>query len=641
MTLLVTTATAGGAGLLFWTHAPSMAHIAIYRFPGNKLSQRADLDGERGMQVENLALFGANAEFETDLIIVGAGPAGMTIAREFFHTSTRILIVESGLIEEDPRFGHLNAVESIGEPTSQAQILRRIQHHGPNAPSWSSESQGFGVRCRVLGGSTHAWVGKSAAFDDTDFAARSWVPHSGWPFELDVLAPYLNRAAEILNLGPNVYDDRLWDILGAKLPEPRLDPEVLRSFFWQFARSRIDKLDVMRFGREFLTFDAANVCVLTNATVTRLRVNLAGSAFEGVEVSTIDGLRSRVRAKAAVLAASGIENPRLLLVSNDVQCNGLGNQHDVVGRFLMDHPGARIGRFDTKDCPSVTERFGFYGLKHSGRVHMYMHGMALSRKIQEREGLLQCAAYMLEERAPDDPWDALKRLLQDRSENVMSDLATMVSSPALLAKGVGRRAIKSDRVPQAIRHFVIETIGRRFPNFAAREFQTRGLPHKLKGLSIDAISEQRPDPNSRITLSCRCDPLGVPMARIDWRIDDDVRRSLIRLGQLIASEIPRIGLPAPSLEDWVLHDQPRAAPLIDMGHIIGTTRMSQDPRRGVVDPNCQVHGVERLYVAGSSVFPTSGHANPTLMILSLAIRLADRIKTDLQSRPAPVEVGAL
>nr|WP_294514454.1 GMC family oxidoreductase [uncultured Rhodopila sp.] len=593
------------------------------------------------MQVENLALFGGNAEFDTDLLIVGGGPAGITIAREFFNTSTRILILESGLIEEDPRFGALNAVESIGEPTSQAQILRRTQFHGRNAPLWSNESQGFGVRCRVLGGSTSAWVGKSAAFDDIDFAVRPWVPHSGWPFDLDVLAPYLNRAAEALNLGPNIYDDRLWKILGTQPPEPRLDPELLQSFFWQFARSRIDKLDIMRFGREFLMCDAPNVRVLTNATVTRLRVNPEGSAFEGAEVSTIDGLRSQVRAKAAVIAASGIENPRLLLVSNDVQRSGLGNQHDVVGRFLMDHPGARLGRFDRKDSSSVTQRFGFYGAKLAGRTHMYMHGMALSRKIQEREGLLHCAAYMMEERAPDDPWDALKRLLQGRSEGLVSDLAAVVSSPALVAKGVSRRVIESDRVPQAIRRFGVEAIGRHFPNFAAREFQTRGLPHKITGLSIEAISEQRPDPDSRITLSHRCDPLGVPIARVDWRVGSDVGRSLARLGQVIASELPRIGLPTPLLEDWVQQNEPRAPALIDMGHIIGTTRMSPDPKRGVVDPNCQVHGVAGLYVAGSSVFPTAGHANPTLMILSLAIRVADRIKTDLHARRARVAVGAL
>jgi choline dehydrogenase-like flavoprotein len=167
------------------------------------------------------------------------------------------------------------------------------------------------------------------------------------------------------------------------------------------------------------------------------------------------------------------------------------------------------------------------------------------------------------------------------------------------------------------------------PNFVVREYQSRGLPHKLTGMTIDGISEQRPDPDSRITLSSVTDPLGVPKARVCWRIDAEARRSLVRLGQLLAAELPRAGLPAPVLEEWVALERPEDAVIIDMGHTLGTTRMSEDPRLGVVDARCRVHGVAGLYVAGGSVFPTSGHANPTLMILALAIRLADQIKTDL------------
>jgi choline dehydrogenase-like flavoprotein len=121
----------------------------------------------------------------------------------------------------------------------------------------------------------------------------------------------------------------------------------------------------------------------------------------------------------------------------------------------------------------------------------------------------------------------------------------------------------------------------------------------------------------------------VPIARVNWRNDDEARRSLVRLGHLLATELPRVDLPAPLLEEWVAKERPQDAVIIDMGHTVGTTRMSNDPKVGVVDSNCQVHSVKALYVAGASVFPTSGHANPTLMILALAIRLADRIKADL------------
>jgi choline dehydrogenase-like flavoprotein len=415
--------------------------------------------------------------------------------------------------------------------------------------------------------------------------------------------------------------------MGVTPPQPQIDPTLLKSFFWQFARSRTDKLDYLRFGPEFMACDAPNVRVLVNATVIRIDTDETGASFQGLEVSTIDGVRSSVRATAAVLAASGIENPRLLLASNRVHTNGLGNQNDTVGRFLMDHPTAMIGRFKADDIAAVLSRFGLYGLKRGGRTHMYQHGLVPSRELQEREQLLHCAAYMSTERAADDPWDALKRLLRAKSNKPLSDLRALASAPDLLAKGVGMRVLESDAIPQPVKQFFVNAITKRDPNFSGQVF--RGLPHKLSGLRIDGITEQRPDPESRITLSDKTDPLGVPIARVHWRIDNDARRSLIRLGHLLADEFPRAGLPRPLLEDWIAEQRPQDSVITDHGHTAGTTRMSNDPKLGVVDSNCQVHGVARLYVAGSSVFPTSGHANPTLMIVSVAIRLADRIKVDL------------
>jgi choline dehydrogenase-like flavoprotein len=561
------------------------------------------------MQIEDLSSLGTGATIDADLVIIGGGPAGLTIAREFFGTSTRVLIVESGQLVEGPQFTALNAVESVGEPKGES-ARRRIECHGPLSPSWSNESQAYGVRCRVLGGSSHAWRGKSAAFDHVDFAAREWIPYSGWPFGLETLLPYLDRAAEVLNLGPNCYDDRLWERMGVNPPQPQLDPSLLKSFFWQFARSRSDKMDYFRFGPEFVTSDAPNVRVLLNATATRIDTDEAGASFQGLEVSTIDGGRSSVRATAAVLAASGIENPRLLLVSNGVHSNGLGNQNDIVGRFLMDHPTASIGRFKVEDIPAVMKRFGLYGLKHRDRTHMYQHGLVPSKELQERERLLHCTVFMSEERAADDPWDALKRLLRAKSDRPISDLRAVAFRPDLLAKGVAMRVLESNA-------------------FAGREI--RGLPHKLTGLRIDGITEQRPDPESRITLSDKSDALGVPIARVNWRIDNDARRTLIRIGHLLADELPRAGLPRPLLEDWIAEERPQDSVITDHGHTAGTTRMSEDAKLGVVDSNCQVHGVAGLYVAGASVFPTSGHANPTLMIVSLAIRVADKIKVDLAS----------
>jgi choline dehydrogenase-like flavoprotein len=580
------------------------------------------------MDIEDLTRFDRNTVFETDLVIVGGGPAGLTIAREFSGSSFRVLVLESGLLDETPDHAALAEVESVGEPDGEQQRERRKRFHGASAPFWSQELQPYGVRCRALGGSTHAWAGKSAAFDEIDFAARPWVPNSGWPVAQATLASYVDRAAAVLNLGPNAYDETIWKLIGTSPPEPRLHAEGLRDFFWQFARSRIDHLDIMRFGREFATLQANNVRVLLNATVTNIELAVDGSSFQGLEIATIDGVTSRVRAKCAVIAASGIENARLLLASNKVQAQGIGNSHDQVGRYLMDHASARIGRFEPGDLAPVIKRFGFYGVRHDGRTHMYMHGLALSPDLQERERLLNSAVYFLPERSPDDPWDALKRLLRRNSAHPAQDVLAVMAGAGLLTKGIGMRMLASDAMPAALKDFIVNTAIRYSPNLVAGEFQDRGLPHKLTGLWVDAITEQRPDPASRITLSERKDRFGVPLARVDWRIGDQERRTIVRIAEMVSDAFGRAGLPKPILERWVAEKRLAEAMIIDMAHTLGATRMSDSPSAGVVDANCGVHGVRGLYIAGGSVFPTSGHANPTLMILALAIRLADRLKTE-------------
>ncbi|CAH2601799.1 Glucose-methanol-choline (GMC) oxidoreductase:NAD binding site [Rhodovastum atsumiense] len=600
------------------------------------------------MQVEDLNSIGQGIVLDTDLAIIGGGPAGLAIAREFAATSTQVLVLESGLLQEDAPHEDLNRVDNVGEPMGEASIRARMAFHGANSSSWSQETQGYGVRCRVLGGATHAWAGKSAALDAFDFQPRSWVPFSGWPFGVAAVAPFLDRAADMLNLGPNCYDAGLWELLRLTPPSPPLDARLVESCFWQFARSRQDRLDLMRVGPEVLRLQADNLRILLNATVTCIHPPGADAPCFVLDVASVDAGCAMVRARCVVLAASGIENPRLLLASNRTCPNGLGNEHGLVGRFLMDHPSARLGRFEVAGSAAIVDRFGFYGLRRRSQIHMYMHGLTLSREVQEREGLLHCAAYMMEERAPDDPWEALKRLLRATSTAPVADLLAVARSPGLLAKGLGLRLFQGHILPDAVKDLAIALMASRSPNFVVREFRARGLPHKLTGVGLDAITEQKPDPDSRITLSGQRDRLGVPLARVQWRIDPDAARSLARLGRILAAEFARVGLPVPELVPWVARDRPQDAVLIDMGHTSGTTRMADDPRSGVVDSRCRVHGVPGLYVAGASVFPTSGHANPTLMIVALAIRLADQIKADLAAtkpardlrprrRPLPVE----
>jgi choline dehydrogenase-like flavoprotein len=205
---------------------------------------------------------------------------------------------------------------------------------------------------------------------------------------------------------------------------------------------------------------------------------------------------------------------------------------------------------------------------------------------------------MTEHRAEDDPWDAAKRLIMRTGSNPLADLGAIISHPRLLAGGLAGRLLRG-----------------------------KGVQHKLQRLVLDCIVEQEPNPDSRVTLSERTDNLGMPLSRIDWRITDREKATIVRLGHAIATEFKRLGLPAPRLTDWIREGRLDAADFYDAAHPSGTTRMATTPDKGVVDTNCAVHGVAGLFVAGSSVFPTSGHVNPTLSVVALSIRLADFLKT--------------
>lgn len=588
------------------------------------------------MLVEDLASFPAASRFEADVIVIGGGKAGLMLAREFMNSTTKILILESGLQVENVPHMELNRVESVDEPRGEAAVAFRGVFHGANMATYDAELQPYGIRCRMLGGCPY-WGGKSAIFDEIDFAKRDWVPFSGWPISRKSLDPYFKRAANILNLGPNLYGEDLWQVIGSKVKRPPIDRSKLHSFFWQFARSRLKYTEIMNLADEFMIGEGKNIRTLTNATVVHIDTDTTGRKFKGVEISTIGGVRSYVTGKFCVLSAGGIENARLLLLSNRQHKSGLGNANDVVGRYLMDHPGTRIGYFKKEDVKAANY-LGFYTIPHNGGFVMYMHGLTFSPELQAEEKLLNAAIYVLPEIARDDPIEALKRLAKLKSTDYPADLLSLVKSVGLLAKGLGLKVFYHKHFPGVLQRSIIELFMAINPGFVVREFQSKGVPHKLDRMAIHVMTEQQPNPDSRLLLSEKTDMLGLPMAKAFWKISKADRKNVVRIGQLLAEELPKAGMPVPVMADWITKSRPDEAPLVDMAHMIGTTRMSDDPRFGVVDSRCEVHGVKGLYIAGSSVFPTSGHANPTLMILTLAIRTADELKRQLAEGAATVEM---
>ncbi len=518
---------------------------------------------------------------EADLCIVGTGPAGLTIARELAPLSARrrIVLVESGGLEPDPWADALGEIESVGARRVMDQTL---------------------VRNRVIGGTSSTWSGRAATFDENDFAARDWVPDSGWPISRAEVAGYFARSMDHLGLR---IEDNIAPEVTARLPAAlrSLDPAKLQGYLWSYSRDPSDRGDFLRFGRRALTERRSDIRLITHATVTDIETDAAASRTTGVTVSGPSGRSHRVTAPIVVLCAGAIENARLLLTSDRVDPAGLGNGHDLVGRYLMDHPRGPIARFAAADHLAVQRLFRGRRIDAGAGRTTVTVGMALSRDLQEREGLLNSSAWVSRSVAASDPIAALSAIAR-RDGALLSRAFEVARGAGLLVEGAF--------------------------GYAADGSSPLRLVDEL---SLECMVEQRPDRDSRVTLSSSRDALGMRTSRIDWRVSDQEAATVRRMGEVIVSELRRLGLPAPRLADDIVDDDGLLT-LPDVAHPSGTTRMSTSPATGVVDTDSRVHGVEGLFVAGSSVFPTSGHANPTQMIVALAVRLADHLGGLLEPR---------
>jgi choline dehydrogenase-like flavoprotein len=397
-----------------------------------------------------------------------------------------------------------------------------------------------------------------------DFRARDWIPHSGWPLELADLAPYYASALAFLHLSPGAFD------LQARTRAIELSP-------WSFDRDEVRSLVVRIVDEKYRRFGdtlrepvqaAPNIHTYLHANALALQPDPSGKRIAGVATGTLSGRRLTARARHYVLAAGGIENARLLLLSTE---RGLGNENDLVGRFFGNHLEARVGQL----VPAEPERAGFYW--------------------KRPEGLGSYAALRLADRI--------------QTENKLANCRFQVWPAPLRAR---------NRLDRAIARTVATTDAR---SVEGRQKATRD--RSLSPLDLHLVAEPAPNPDSRVTLGDERDAFDQRKVVLDWRLSEAdstrVAQSLDRLALAVgASAVGRV-------HDLFPRDGFRSADPRGSFHHMGTTRMHADAKRGVVDAQCRLHATANLHVAGSSVFPTFGTANPTLTILALAFRLADRL----------------
>ncbi len=512
---------------------------------------------------------------ETDLCIIGGGVAGITLSRALSGAPFRICLLESGGFDLEYDAQELYAGQTTGLPYTALNA----------------------ARLRYFGGTSNHWAGWCRPLDPFDFEPHEWIPYSGWPFGRAELDPYYDRAFDIVETGPGVFGR-------AEHPQdtppgfPGLAPDVHDSLFWLSEPTRFGK----RYREDVLS--APNVDLYLHANVIELRTNPAASQVTHVQVATLGGSRFTVGGRLFILATGGIENARLLLASNAVQKEGLANAHDLVGRFFMDHPGVHAGSVLLSD-PHVA--LGYYASHVRGELPQRklegVGALTFSDQVLRDHRMVNCAL-LVREAGPWDAWglQALGHAVKDvDTEYIGSALRTLIVNLDTSLIDVYTRFINTDVHRPLVR--------------------------------LITILAPTPNPDSRVTLLEEKDPLGVPRVRLDWRLGPIDKSTVWRAHDVLGRALGAAGLGrlfTPHADDTPSWPATVEWELEHGWHHMGTTRMHNDPRQGVVDARCRVHGIDNLCVAGSSVFPTYGYSQPTLTIVALALRMAEDVRKTLR-----------
>ncbi|MDR3745729.1 MAG: GMC family oxidoreductase [Acidobacteriaceae bacterium] len=525
-----------------------------------------------------------------DLCVVGTGPVGQALALEFERLGREVLVLESGGSAVDPAMAEVSRAEIVDAQRHAAMEL---------------------TVARALGGTSWTWGGRCVAFDDIDWMDREFVADAHWPLRHDEIRPFYKRAAEILLCGN-------------------------AEFTIPYRRKLSDGLTldgVERWSREAkvilehraLMLASERIRLNLKSTVTGLKLSADGRRVESLNVNAPDGARI-VRARRIVLAMGGVETTRLLLHAQQSYPTHFGGVDGPLGRYYMGHVSGKIASIQLKD-PEMIDDLDFK-LDESGAYHRRRFMLTAESQLQHR--VLNTAFW------PDNPpfYDPshgsgvlsavfLALAFPPTGRVLLPEAIRLIHTgpkPYRLAAHLWNAILGAPRGAKDILGILADRFIRKpkKPGFIVRN---RGGKYALH-----YHAEQVPNRDSRITLGNETDSFGVPRAVIDLRfVPQDVQSVIDSHAALdVALRANGIG----HLEYWHPVEQlPERvyAQAADGFHQVGTTRMGEDPAESVVDAELKVHGLENLYLASSSVFPTTGQANSTLLAVAFALRLAKRL----------------
>jgi choline dehydrogenase-like flavoprotein len=506
----------------------------------------------------------SNTEMLADICIVGAGIAGITLAREFIQTGLKVIMIESGGIEPNEDIQSMNDGKIDGLPYYPLDK----------------------ARISAFGGSSHAWhmdhdleregIVRLRGMDEIDFEKKDWVAYSGWPFRKAELDPYYERAHNLFKLGPYRYDADFWS-------DPDSSPEIpfrngnLSTTIFQFARKDLFLQDYRRDLK-----NAANISVVLNATALNIGLNETATQTESIMASSWNGKKFMVKASRFILAQGGLETPRLLLLSRDRMRSGVGNQNDLVGRFFMEHPHLWSGIFYPSD-KSIFQRMRLYTIHRRGGLPL-MGKICLSAKKMKEAKILNSTVslHYRPVTALVKPEQSFRNLVNAIRNGKISgvfknDIRNLTHNPGIVTYAALRKITRGNRD------------------------KWYGPRSKYHGFLLNMMSEQSPDPESRVSLDTEKNRFGQNKIKLSWKLNTDDIRSMRRFQEIMDRELRDQSL---GRLDISLKDDSIPESIHGGYHHMGTTRMNTDPRYGVVNENGRVHGIANLYIAGSSVFPT-------------------------------------
>ena len=520
----------------------------------------------------------------TEICIIGGGAAGISMALEFAGMSRDVVLLEAGGENYDVRTQALYTGDNVGR--DYYQLLYD--------------------RVRYLGGTTHHWGGWCVPLAESDLRQRDWVPESGWPIEWEELERFYARAQQICELDRLDYDPAAW--LEPRFPLLDLNTALLEHYLYKWSPADQSRPPT-HFGKVYRErLEAAkNINVLLHANVVDFACTDSVEHVNSVVARSLGGAEVRVNAKAFVVAAGGLENPRLLLAANRQMPTGLGNQNDLVGRYFMEHLEGIVGDILIDD-PNKARWLASYEKRilPDERINISA-AMRPSFEVQEERQILNAGLVLRSQVDEESGYVSAKRMA----------LSLLGEDESSYAKDLKNVLFDLDEVALWIHN------RRKGTNY---EFPVTTEPAK-----IWVNAEQAPNPDSRVFLTDERDELGMPRIALDWRIGQIEKNTLLESTKILAGEVGRLKNMRVKVREWLFDDgdQMPTDEVYGGHHHMGTTRMSDSPRTGVVDSNCRVYGLDNLYVAGSSVFPTGGYANPTLTLVALAVRLADHLDATL------------